>query len=101
MKNVLFRDISDKHSPKIVAEMQQDDADILPKVGEKMSFHIKKKSNVEVFGSYSNMIVPRSYDVVEVKHWISGIDEKSLEYSNVQLRSVEISLVHDGSEAMN
>ena len=45
MKQILFRDISDKQNPRIVAELQQDDADMIPKIGEKMAFHIPKKSN--------------------------------------------------------
>jgi hypothetical protein len=101
MKRLLFRDISDKQNPRIVAELQQDDADMIPKIGEKMAFHIHKKSNFEYNGSYADMIVPRSFDVVSVKHWISGIDEDSLEYSNVALRNVDIELVHDGSEVDN
>jgi len=101
MKQILFRDISDKQNPRIVAELQQDDADMLPKVGEKMAFHVHKKSNFEYNGSYADMIVVRSFDVVAVKHWISGIDQHSLEYSNVALRSVDIELVHDGSEVDN
>ena len=101
MKQLLFRDVSDKHNPKIIAEMQQDDSDIIPKVGEKMSFHVDKLSDFEYNGSYAKMCVPRTFDVKSVKWWIKGIDSATLEYGGSSLGSIEIELVHDGTEVSN
>ena len=101
MKQLLFRDVTDRRNPKIVAEMQQDDSDIIPKVGEKMSFHVDKLSDFEYNGSYAKMCVPRTFDVTSVNWWIKGIDSATLEYGGSSLGSIEIELVHDGTEVSN
>ena len=101
MKQLLFRDVTDKHNPKIIAEIQQDDSDIIPKVGEKMSFHVDKLSDFEYNGSYAKMCVPRTFDVKSVKWWIGGIDSATLEYGRASLSSIDIELVHDGTEVSN
>jgi len=101
MKSVTFRDMSDKHDPKIVAKIMQDDSDVIPKVGDKMSFHIDKLSDFKYNGSYPRMCVPRHFDVVKVNWWIKGINSKTLEYNNASLSSVDIELVNDGTESKN